>query len=98
VGGRRTAARGAVASRGAAARSEVEDDPGGPSWAERPHTHAGKEKFQKKKWAAREFWAGLISSCAEKKKRIFTFLIQGMIFKFIFLNISELNLNWIFKI
>jgi hypothetical protein len=77
----------------------VEDDPGGPSWAERPDTRAGKEQFQKKKWTAREFWAGLISGCAEKKKKIFGFLIQGMIFKFkLFLNISKPNLNWIFKI
>jgi hypothetical protein len=50
----------------------VEDDPGGPSWAEWPDTQAGKEIFQKKnKWAAREFWAGLISGCTEKKKKIF---------------------------
>jgi hypothetical protein len=77
--------RGATTSWGAAARSEVEDDPGGPSWAERPDTQADKEKFRKKnKWVAREFWAGLISGCAEKKKKIFGFLIQGMIFKFNF--------------
>jgi hypothetical protein len=54
---------------------------------------------KKNKWAAREFWAGLISGCVEKKKKIFGFLIQGMIFKFnFFLNISKPNLNWIFKI
>jgi hypothetical protein len=48
VGGRRTAERGAATSRGAAARSEVEDDPSGPSRAGWPDTQAGKEKFQKK--------------------------------------------------
>jgi hypothetical protein len=50
-----------------------------PRWAELGRT-AGYMDF----WAAREFWAGLISGCAEKKEKIFRFLIQGMIFKFIF--------------
>jgi hypothetical protein len=52
-----------------------------------------RKNSEKNKWAAREFWAGLISGCAEKKKKNFGFLIQGMIFKFIFLNISKPNLN-----
>jgi hypothetical protein len=74
-------ARGAAASQGAAARSEVEDDPGGPN--DRILGPARKNS-EKNKWAAREFWAGLISGCAEKKKKIFGFLIQGMVFKFNF--------------
>jgi hypothetical protein len=39
-------------------------------------TRASKEKFREKeknKQAAREFWAGLILGCAEKKKKIFGF-------------------------
>jgi hypothetical protein len=43
-------------------------------------TQAGKEKFRGKKEkeknnkrATREFWAGLILGCAEKKKKIFGF-------------------------
>jgi hypothetical protein len=60
-----------------------------PRWAELGRTagYSGRqgkipEKINKR--AAREFWAGLISGCAEKKKKIFRFLIQGMIFKFKF--------------
>jgi hypothetical protein len=38
-------------------------------------TQAAKEKFweKEKKWAAKEFWAGLILGCAEKKKKFFGF-------------------------
>jgi hypothetical protein len=38
-------------------------------------TRARKEKFREKekKWAAREFWVGLLLGCAEKKKKIFGF-------------------------
>jgi hypothetical protein len=43
-----------------------------------------RKNSKKNKWAAREFWAELISGCVEKKKKIFGFLIQGMIFKFNF--------------
>jgi hypothetical protein len=33
----------------------------------------GKKEKEKNKRAAREFWAGLILGCAEKKKKIFRF-------------------------
>jgi hypothetical protein len=80
----------------------------GRRWKTTPMGRAGpngrilgpaRKNSEKNKRVAREFWAGLISGCAEKKKKIFGFLIQGMIFKFkLFLNISKPNLNWIFKI
>jgi hypothetical protein len=43
-----------------------------------------RKNSEKNKQAAREFWAGLILGCAEEKKKIFGFLIQGTIFTFIF--------------
>jgi hypothetical protein len=41
-----------------------------------------RKNSEKNKWATREYWAGLISGCPEKKKKNFRFLIQGMIFNF----------------
>jgi hypothetical protein len=59
-----------------------------PRWAELGRTarYSGRQGkiLKKNKQATKEFWAELISGCAEKKKKIFGFLIQGMIFKFIF--------------
>jgi hypothetical protein len=53
-------------------------------------TRAGKEKFwekEKNKRATREFWAGLILGCAEKKKKIFGFWFKewysNLIFKYL---------------
>jgi hypothetical protein len=43
-----------------------------------------RKNSEKNKRAAREFWVGLISGYAEKKKKIFGFFIQGMVFKFKF--------------
>jgi hypothetical protein len=46
-----------------------------PRWAElgRMAGYSGRQGNipKKNKWAAREFWAGLISGCTEKKKKIF---------------------------
>jgi hypothetical protein len=50
---------------------------GGPSWAERLDNSGRQGKIpgkrKKNKQAAREFWAGLILGCGEKKKKIFGF-------------------------
>jgi hypothetical protein len=54
-------------------------------WAE---CHLGrrgeKTKKQKKEMGRKDDWAEMVFGCAEKKKKSFQILIQGIIFKFKF--------------
>jgi hypothetical protein len=57
--------------------------PGGPEWPGGPNaTWAGAERKQKECEMGRKYdSAEMILGCAEKKKKVFRILIQGMIFK-----------------
>jgi hypothetical protein len=86
--------RGATTSWGAVARSEVEDDPGGPSWAERPDTQADKEKFRKKiNGSPGNFGPDWFRAALRKRKRFLDFWFKEWYSNLIFFNISKPNLN-----
>jgi hypothetical protein len=57
--------------------------PGGPEWPGGPNaTSAGAERKQKKEMGRKDDRAEMVLGCAEKKKKSFQILIQGIIFKF----------------
>jgi hypothetical protein len=79
TGGWLTAASGAAGDRGGTRLSGGLEWPGGPN-----ATWAGAERKQKKKMGHKDDWATMVLGCAEKKKKSFQILIQGIIFKFKF--------------